>query len=169
MEGGGEESGVDEPGCKTTLYQPTGYRKTAPPSHPLPPGMCPRVHLILRFLITPAPESWWELRSFCSKVGGGSLDLRMSMEKRSERERQEQGSTGPPQPSTEQKCLPKEVSAFNHLRSPGEIQSFREDLNLSRFPQSSQGSQSHPLFQAMLPTWNSRQKHPPSLRMGNGG
>lgn len=69
----------------------SGYTKTAS-CHPLPPGTCPQVHLILRFIISPAPKAGQGLRFFCSGVGGW---ITSPEDEHGEEERERQGETGP--------------------------------------------------------------------------
>lgn len=93
------KEGVRNLGLMSQAIRPSnsllGYRETAL-SHPLPPGTCPQIHLILRFLIPSAPESCVETPGhLVQRQGDGSLDLRINLEKRRRREREEQDSIWP--------------------------------------------------------------------------
>lgn len=126
---------------------PSGYRNTTP-SHPLPPGTRPQAHLILRLLISPAPESWVGAPGHPVQRQGGSKGGQHSL-----------------WPSTAKhlaKFPPKRC-----LMSPGDSLSGKSYWNLTCFPKGSHVAKDPKVtlsFEQCHPTWHSRQKLPPSLK-----
>lgn len=113
----------------------SGYTKTAS-CHTLPSGTCPQVHLILKFIIPPAPKAGQGLRFFCSGVEEGSHDLRMSMERRRGRVREEQGPTWPSTAKHLARMSPRRGVSIQQPHVSWGNQSFKVDLLKSfMFPQ----------------------------------